>query len=62
MESLLKKVTVKIEPVYQGTSLRPNYFEIVYQGTSLRQNYFEIVYEIEGKGIFEKTIRNRAGG
>ncbi|WP_259415874.1 DNA/RNA non-specific endonuclease [Bacillus toyonensis] len=43
-----KKVTVKIEPVYQGTSLRPN--------------YFEIVYEIEGKGIFEKTIRNRAGG
>ncbi|WP_228116179.1 T7SS effector LXG polymorphic toxin [Fictibacillus phosphorivorans] len=43
-----KKVTVKIEPVYQGTSLRPS--------------YFEIVYEIEGKGIFEKTIRNRAGG
>ncbi|HFJ9249627.1 hypothetical protein FO499_15980 [Bacillus anthracis] len=43
-----KKVSVKIEPVYQGTSLRPN--------------YFEIVYEIEGKGIFEKTIRNRAGG
>ncbi|MGG2066315.1 DNA/RNA non-specific endonuclease [Bacillus sp. S14(2024)] len=43
-----KKVYVKIEPVYQGTSLRPN--------------YFEIVYEIEGKGIFEKTIRNRAGG
>ncbi|ADK04805.1 TPA: DNA/RNA non-specific endonuclease [Bacillus cereus biovar anthracis] len=43
-----KKVTVKIEPVYQGTSLRPN--------------YFEIVYEIEGKGIFEKMIRNRAGG
>ncbi|MGE7118920.1 T7SS effector LXG polymorphic toxin [Peribacillus sp. NPDC046944] len=42
-----KKVSVKIEPIYSGESLRPS--------------YFEILYEIEGKGIFEKTIRNSAG-
>ncbi|MCM3118334.1 DNA/RNA non-specific endonuclease [Neobacillus sp. MER 74] len=42
-----KKVSVKIEPVYSGSSLRPS--------------FFEIVYEIEGKGIFEKMIRNGAG-
>lgn len=43
-----RKIYLKIEPVYEGTSLRPN--------------YFEMVYEIEGEGKFEKTIRNRAGG
>lgn len=43
-----RKVFVKIEPIYVGNSLRPN--------------SFEIVYEIEGKGIFEKIIRNKSGG
>jgi len=43
-----KKVSVKIEPIYIGDSLRPS--------------SFEIVYEIEGKGIFEKVLRNKSGG
>ncbi|WP_256984963.1 DNA/RNA non-specific endonuclease, partial [Paenibacillus taichungensis] len=43
-----KKVTVKIEPIYSGKSMRPD--------------AFEVVYEIEGKGIFEKIIKNQSGG
>ncbi len=43
-----KKVAVKIEPIYSGNSLRPD--------------SFEILYEIEGKGIFEKIIKNKTGG
>lgn len=43
-----KKVTVKIEPIYSGSSMRPD--------------SFEVVYEIEGKGILEKTIKNQSGG
>ncbi|PEO56397.1 DNA/RNA non-specific endonuclease [Bacillus wiedmannii] len=43
-----KKVSVKIKPVFVGTSLRPD--------------SYKVVYEIEGKGIFKKTIENRAGG
>ncbi|QTR76924.1 DNA/RNA non-specific endonuclease [Bacillus cytotoxicus] len=43
-----KKVSVKIEPVYIGDSLRPN--------------YFEIVYKIEGKRLVKKTIKNQLGG
>ncbi|MDN8593369.1 DNA/RNA non-specific endonuclease [Paenibacillus sp. 11B] len=43
-----KKVTVKIEPIYSGKSMRPD--------------AFEVVYEIEGKGIIEKTIKNQSGG
>ncbi|NMD71599.1 hypothetical protein HHO41_14960 [Bacillus sp. DNRA2] len=43
-----KIVTVKIKPVFVGTSLRPN--------------SYKVIYEIEGKGIFKKTIENRAGG
>lgn len=30
-------------------------------GTSLRPDSYKVVYEIEGKGIFKKTIENRAG-
>jgi predicted ribonuclease toxin of YeeF-YezG toxin-antitoxin module len=43
-----KKVSVKIEPVYSGDSLRPHSFEIVYQ--------------IEGKKVVETSIKNQAGG
>ncbi|WP_082051236.1 T7SS effector LXG polymorphic toxin [Rossellomorea aquimaris] len=43
-----KKVSVKIKPVFIGTSLRPDSYKVIYQ--------------IEGKGIFKKTIENRAGG
>ncbi|OUB97674.1 DNA/RNA non-specific endonuclease [Bacillus cereus] len=43
-----KKVSVKIEPVYIGDSLRPS--------------YFEIVYKIEGKRLVKKTIKNQLGG
>ncbi|MCP1452105.1 hypothetical protein J3D64_005202 [Priestia megaterium] len=43
-----KKVSVKIEPVYTGDSLRPS--------------YFEIVYKIEGKRLVKKTIKNQSGG
>ncbi|HDR6287862.1 TPA: DNA/RNA non-specific endonuclease [Bacillus cereus] len=43
-----KKVSVKIKPVFVGTSLRPD--------------SYKVVYEIEGKGIFKKNIENRAGG
>ena len=43
-----KKVSVKIKPVFVGTLLRPD--------------SYKVVYEIEGKGIFKKTIENRAGG
>ncbi|MGE7874899.1 DNA/RNA non-specific endonuclease [Bacillus paramycoides] len=43
-----KKVSVKIEPVYTGDSLRPS--------------YFEIVYKIEGKRLIKKTIKNQLGG
>ncbi|MCT2347594.1 T7SS effector LXG polymorphic toxin [Niallia taxi] len=43
-----KKVSVKIKPVFVETSLRPD--------------SYKVTYEIEGKGIFRKTIENRAGG
>ncbi|MET3940623.1 hypothetical protein ABIC22_003435 [Paenibacillus sp. PvP094] len=43
-----KKVTVKIEPVYSGTSMRPDSFEVTYQ--------------IEGNRPVQKTIKNQAGG
>ncbi len=43
-----RKVSVKIEPIYIETSMRPD--------------SFEIMYEIEGKGIFEKIIKNKSGG
>lgn len=43
-----RKVSVKIEPIYLETSLRPD--------------SFEIMYEIEGKGIFEKIIKNKSVG
>ncbi|WLR41559.1 T7SS effector LXG polymorphic toxin [Bacillus carboniphilus] len=43
-----RKVSVKIEPIYIENSLRPD--------------SFEIVYKIEGKGIFEKIIKNKSGG
>ncbi len=43
-----KKVSVKIKLVFVGASLRPD--------------SFKVIYEIEGKGIFKKTIENRAGG
>lgn len=43
-----RAVSVKIEPIYSGESKRPD--------------AFEITYEIEGKGIFEKTIKNQSGG
>ncbi|WP_371859455.1 DNA/RNA non-specific endonuclease [Rummeliibacillus stabekisii] len=43
-----KKVSVKIKPVFAGTSLRPH--------------SYKVIYEIEGKGIFKKNIENRAGG
>ncbi|MGD7043350.1 DNA/RNA non-specific endonuclease [Jeotgalibacillus proteolyticus] len=42
-----KKVSVKIKPVFIGSSLRPD--------------SFKVTYEIEGKGIFKKTIENRIG-
>ncbi|MRN53044.1 hypothetical protein GJB61_08550 [Paenibacillus sp. LC-T2] len=41
-------VSVRIEPLYSGNSIRPD--------------SFEVVYEIEGKGIFEKIIKNQSGG
>lgn len=43
-----RKVKVKISPVYKGDSLRPD--------------SFEIMYNIEGKGLYEKIIKNRPGG
>ncbi|USK93057.1 DNA/RNA non-specific endonuclease [Rossellomorea marisflavi] len=43
-----KKVSVKIKPVFVGTSSRPE--------------SYKVVYEIEGKGIFKKTIENKSGG
>ncbi|WP_212977188.1 DNA/RNA non-specific endonuclease [Paenibacillus azoreducens] len=43
-----KKVSVKIEPVYSGNSMRPDSFEVIYQ--------------IEGKRPVQKTIKNQAGG
>lgn len=43
-----KKRSVKIKPVFIGTSLRPD--------------LYKVFYEIEGKGIFKKIIENKAGG
>ncbi|MED0673669.1 DNA/RNA non-specific endonuclease [Aneurinibacillus aneurinilyticus] len=43
-----RKVSVKIEPIYSGNSLRPD--------------SFEVVYKIEGKRPVKKTIKNQAGG
>ncbi|ARW07052.1 T7SS effector LXG polymorphic toxin [Bacillus atrophaeus] len=43
-----RKVKVKISPVYKGDLLRPD--------------SFEIMYHIEGKGFFEKIIKNKPGG
>ncbi|WP_255387559.1 DNA/RNA non-specific endonuclease [Listeria sp. ILCC792] len=43
-----RKVSVKISPKYTGSSLRPD--------------KFEVIYEIEGKGIFDKIIKNQLGG
>ncbi|HDV8362870.1 TPA: DNA/RNA non-specific endonuclease [Bacillus cereus] len=43
-----KKVTVKIEPVYLGSSLRPNLFKIKYQ--------------IEGQRKVIREILNKTGG
>ncbi|MEC3665135.1 T7SS effector LXG polymorphic toxin [Bacillus velezensis] len=43
-----RKVKVKISPVYKGDSLRPD--------------SFEIMYHIEGKGFYEKIIKNKPGG
>lgn len=47
-ESPPRKVSVKIELIYSGNSIRPD--------------SFEVVYEIEGKGIIEKVIKNQTGG
>nr|WP_275887069.1 DNA/RNA non-specific endonuclease [Bacillus sp. H1a] len=44
----LKKVSVKIEPVYSGQSLRPNSFFVEYQ--------------IQGKKPIIREILNKAGG
>ena len=43
-----RKVSVKIEPIYSDGSLRPD--------------MFEVTYTIEGKGMFEKEIKNQSGG
>ncbi|EJR97921.1 hypothetical protein IKM_05107 [Bacillus mycoides] len=43
-----KKVSVKIEPVYSGQSLRPNSFFVEYQ--------------IQGKKPIIREILNKAGG
>lgn len=43
-----KKVSVKIEPVYSGSSLRPNLFKIKYQ--------------IEGQRKVIREILNKTGG
>ncbi|MCY6355861.1 DNA/RNA non-specific endonuclease, partial [Clostridium sp. ZS2-4] len=43
-----KKVSVKIEPIYSGNSLRPD--------------SFKVVYKIEGKKLIKRTIENQAGG
>ena len=43
-----RKVSVKIESIYLGDSLRPD--------------SFEVVYVIEGKGILKKLIKNKSGG
>lgn len=43
-----KKVTVKIEPIYSGSTMRPDSFEVVYQ--------------IEGKREVNRTIKNQPGG
>ncbi len=43
-----RRVSVKISPKYTGASLRPD--------------KFEVIYEIDGKGIFDKIIKNQAGG
>ena len=43
-----KNVSVNINPVYSGSSLRPN--------------SFEVIYKIEGEDIVEVTIMNQAGG
>jgi hypothetical protein len=47
-ETPRRKVSVKIEPIYSGNSLRPD--------------SFEVVYKIEGKRPVKKTIKNQAGG
>lgn len=43
-----KKVTVKIDPVYSGDSMRPD--------------IFKVTYEIEGEDMVKKLIKNQAGG
>ena len=43
-----KKVTVNIEPIYLGKSLRPD--------------RFKVMYEIEGKALRRRTIENLIGG
>src|SRR5690625_3531397 len=43
-----KSVSVKINPVYSGESLRPD--------------KFEVMYKIEGQEIEMRTIRNHVGG
>ncbi|WP_245590302.1 DNA/RNA non-specific endonuclease [Cohnella panacarvi] len=43
-----KRVTVKIDPVYLGDSMRPD--------------IFRITYEIEGEDLVKKIIKNQAGG
>ncbi|WP_066057182.1 DNA/RNA non-specific endonuclease [Robertmurraya korlensis] len=43
-----KKVSVRIEPVYNGDSLRPS--------------SFEIYYKVEGKRAVRKIIKNQSGG
>ncbi|MFZ4199010.1 DNA/RNA non-specific endonuclease [Paenibacillus sp. NPDC058898] len=43
-----KKVTVKIDPVYSGDSMRPD--------------TFRVTYEIEGEDMVKKLIKNQAGG
>ena len=43
-----KKVTVNIEPIYSGKSLRPD--------------SFDITYKIEGKRLEVRNIKNQVGG
>ena len=43
-----KKVTVNIEPIYLGKSLRPD--------------RFKVTYEIESETLVRKTIKNQIGG
>lgn len=43
-----KKVTVNIETIYSGKSLRPD--------------SFKVTYEIEGETLVRKTIKNQIGG